>query len=97
MGSNLILLLVSNEIWASYLPSLASFTHLANGYGTVSNSKHCCEDYMSLDMCLHKVTIPYLLTTVIIISQNQVKLVAVPKRTHTQTQSNLPRKWETKF
>ena len=24
LGSNLILLLVSNEIWASYLPSLAS-------------------------------------------------------------------------
>lgn len=47
----------------------------------MSNSKHCCEDYMSLDMCLHKVTVPYVLATIIIINQNQVKLVAVP--THT--------------
>ena len=59
-------------------PPWPQFTHLANGNGTVSNSKHCCEDYMSLDMCLHKVTVPYVLATIIIINQNQVKLVAVP-------------------
>ena len=56
---------------------------------------------MSLDLCLHKVTVPYVLATIIITSQNQVKLVAVPTHTHTHThthiESILPRKWETKF
>ena len=54
----------------------------------MSNSKHCCEDYMSLDMCLHKVTVPYVLVTIIITSQNQVKLVAVPTHTHTHTHTH---------
>ena len=39
-------------------------------------------------MCLHKVTVPYVLVTIIITSQNQVKLVAVPTHTHTHTHTH---------